>query len=96
MGQDKRIGNFKILICVCMYNEGGSAINLTLNGIYNNLKLFDQAGIHPNDIAVVLLQDGILKLMENPTKRIYKQGQDSMIEFYKALDKLEGKDVCEL
>jgi hypothetical protein len=28
----------KILIVVCMYNEGLNAINLTLNGIYNNLK----------------------------------------------------------
>lgn len=27
----------KILIVVCMYNEGIEAINLTLKGIYNNL-----------------------------------------------------------
>lgn len=27
----------KVLICVCMYNEGQTAINLTLNGIYDNL-----------------------------------------------------------
>ena len=27
----------KILMCVCMYNEGIDAINLTLGGIYNNL-----------------------------------------------------------
>ncbi len=27
----------KLLICVCMYNEDISAINTTLNGIYNNL-----------------------------------------------------------
>lgn len=27
----------KVLICVCMYNEGQTAINLTLNGIYENL-----------------------------------------------------------
>jgi hypothetical protein len=28
----------KILIVVCMYNEGIGAINLTLKGIYKNLK----------------------------------------------------------
>lgn len=28
----------KVLIVICMYNEGIEAINLTLKGIYNNLK----------------------------------------------------------
>ena len=28
----------KVLIVVCMYNEGIGAINLTLKGIYKNLK----------------------------------------------------------
>lgn len=27
----------KMLCCVCMYNESKNAINLTLNGIYDNL-----------------------------------------------------------
>jgi hypothetical protein len=30
-----------------MYNEGLNAINLTLNGIYNNLKSLKKAGISP-------------------------------------------------
>lgn len=34
LGKKLRI---KVLICVCMYNEGQTAINLTLNGIYDNL-----------------------------------------------------------
>jgi hypothetical protein len=28
----------KVLCCVCMYNESKNAINLTLNGIYDNLE----------------------------------------------------------
>jgi hypothetical protein len=28
----------KVLACVCMYNESKNAINLTLNGIYDNLE----------------------------------------------------------
>lgn len=39
------LGPIKILICVCMYNESRNAINLTLNGIYENLKNFEEEGI---------------------------------------------------
>ncbi len=57
------IGPIKILICVCMYNESRNAINLTLNGIYENLPNFEKEGYSDGDIAVVLIQDGILKLV---------------------------------
>ena len=36
------MGRIKILICICMYNEGGNAINLTLTGIYNNLRALEK------------------------------------------------------
>lgn len=52
-----------MLICVCMYNEGKSAINLTLNGIYENLQSLEDEGIAADEIGVVLIQDGILKLV---------------------------------
>lgn len=55
----------KALICVCMYNETKHAINLTLNGIYKNLKHFRAQGISEGELAVVLIQDGILKLVQN-------------------------------
>lgn len=35
----------KVLICVCMYNEGQTAINLTLNGVYENLPNLEKEGI---------------------------------------------------
>ncbi len=59
----------KVLICVCMYNEGLGAINLTLSGIYDNLKNLEEEGISSEEVAVVLMQDGILKLVSNRSKR---------------------------
>ena len=35
----------KVLACVCMYNESKNAINLTLNGIYDNLDNLEKQGI---------------------------------------------------
>jgi hypothetical protein len=46
-----------------MYNEGQTAINLTLNGIYENLPELEKSGIAADEIGVVLMQDGILKLV---------------------------------
>lgn len=86
----------KILICVCMYNQSKHAINLTLNGIYNNLKHLKARGIPEGDIAVVLIQDGILKLVQDRVKRTYVKGDDSMVKFYEELDRVEGKPKCDL
>ena len=62
-----------------MYNESKGAINLTLNGIYKNLKYFKEAGFSTGDIAVVLMQDGILKLVSDRKKRTFANGKESMI-----------------
>lgn len=86
----------KILVCVCMYNESKHAINLTLKGIYDNLKHLNNAGISPQEVAVVLLQDGILKLVQDRNKRTYAKGEDSMVHFYKKLDRDENKNHCAL
>jgi len=74
-----KISKMKILICVCMYNESKHAINLTLNGIYQNLKYLRDKGIPEGDVGVVLIQDGILKLVKNRVKKTYVGGSDSMI-----------------
>lgn len=84
----------KVLICVCMYNEGQTAINLTLNGIYENLPNLEKEGIAADEIGVVLMQDGILKLVENKLTRTYAKGDDSMVHFFRKLDELEGKQRC--
>lgn len=62
-----------------MYNESANAIRLTLEGIYRNLEALEKQNISSNDIAVVLVQDGILKLVSDKIKRKYAKGKDSMI-----------------
>ena len=57
-----------------MYNESKYAIETTLNGIYSNLPYLEENGITENDIAVVMIQDGILKLVGNRVLRDYQKG----------------------
>ena len=89
----------KLLMCVCMYNENKNAIQLTLSGIYDNLKNLEAEGISSEEIAVVLMQDGILKLVSDRSKRTFvsnNKEKNSMVEFYRRLDELDGKPKCEL
>jgi len=79
-----------------MYNESKNAINLTLNGIYDNLENLEQQGISHEEVAVVLMQDGILKLVADRNKRTFAKGKNSMVEFYRMLDEIDGKPICEL
>lgn len=79
-----------------MYNESKHAINLTLNGIYNNLPHMRSQGISDGDVAVVLIQDGILKLVEDRVARTYAKGDNSMVKFYEMLDMNENKPKCDL
>lgn len=79
-----------------MYNESKNAINLTLNGIYENLPNLRAKGMSDGDIGVVLIQDGILKLVQDRVKRTWVKGDNSMIKLYEKMDKEEGKDKCEL
>jgi hypothetical protein len=69
-----------------MYNENKNAIQLTLSGIYDNLKNLEEQGISAQEVAVVLMQDGILKLVNNRSKRTFASGKNSMVEFYRRLD----------
>lgn len=86
----------KCLVCVCMYNESKLAIETTLSGIYSNLPHLAQCGITEDDIAVVLIQDGLLKLVKDRSTREYVKGPGSMVEFYRELDRREGKPKCDL
>lgn len=83
MSKDRfNIGSIKILICVCMYNESKNAINLTLNGIYKNLPHMREHGVSDGDVAVVLIQDGILKLVQDRVTRTLAKGNNSMVKFF--------------
>lgn len=42
------------------------------------------------------MQDGILKLVADRKKRTFAKGKNSMIEFYRMLDKIDGKRKCDL
>ncbi len=42
------------------------------------------------------MQDGILKLVADRSKRTYVSKSNSMIEFFKRLDELDGKPKCDL
>lgn len=44
-GMEQAPLKIKVLCCVCMYNESKNAINLTLNGIYDNLENLELQGI---------------------------------------------------
>ena len=67
-----------------------------MQGIYDNLKALKEKGIAPGDIAVVLIQDGILKLVQDRVRKTYVKGNNSMVEFYKRMDRVEGKPKCDL
>lgn len=53
-------------------------------------------GVTEDDIAVVLIQDGILKLVKDRVRRTYAKDDNSMLEFYRELDRREGKEKCYL
>ena len=90
------IGSIKVLICVCMYNESKNAINLTLNGIYKNLPHMREHGVSDGDVGVVLIQDGILKLVQDRVTRTLAKGNNSMVKFFEMMDRNEGKEKCDL
>ena len=86
----------KCLICICMYNESKYAMETSLNGIYSGLPDLAENGITEDDIAVILVQDGLLKLVRDRATREYANGSYSLVEFYRELDRREGKEKCYL
>jgi hypothetical protein len=79
-----------------MFNESRNALETTLKGIYTNLPALKEEGIETEDIAVVVIQDGILKLVEDRVLRTFTKGGRSVVEFYRELDAAEKKERCYL
>lgn len=52
----------KMLICVTMYAEDRQMLKNTLKGIQRNVKNFKEYNISQEQIVVVVIQDGILKM----------------------------------
>jgi hypothetical protein len=65
----------------------------TLTGIYKNfVKLVKSKGMSPKDIAVVIIQDGILKLVTDTLHR----KMSSSVRFFEKIDYSSGKRECKL
>ena len=74
VGQSK-LRKIRYLICITMYNESRDELLNTLQGVYDNLPSFIDAGICTEDIAVCVVCDGILSLSK------------TCVEYFKFLDK---------
>ena len=61
-----------MLIAVTMYNESAAELDKTIRGIYANLKHFRAAGVHQDEIALVVLMDGVEK-MHKSMARFFEQ-----------------------
>ena len=48
------------------------------------------------DVAVILIQDGILELVSDRLQRTFYKGKNSMVEFFSLMDQVEGKEKCDL
>ena len=58
----KPVGNengLKLAICICMYSEDKEMLNKTLKGVAKNVASFYENGIHPHEIGVFVIMDGI-------------------------------------
>ena len=76
--ETKVIRKLRMLICVTMYNEDRDLLMKTLEGIYDNVDSFCAAGMCAEDIAVVVLSDGILKM------------DQSVSDFLREVDRTQG------
>ncbi|EAR87998.1 chitin synthase (macronuclear) [Tetrahymena thermophila SB210] len=76
--QVKGFDKIKMLVCVTMYAEERAFLENTLRHIYNNIEFFEkEAGVHQSQIAVVVLQDGIMK-MRQETVDFYSHIDESL------------------
>ncbi|KAL4509921.1 hypothetical protein ABPG72_010114 [Tetrahymena utriculariae] len=79
--KDLNLETIKMLICITMYAEPKDFLINTLRGIYSNLKHFEEMGISSKQIVVVIIQDGIIQMM------------DEMVNFFSELDIKQGRTL---
>lgn len=77
--EKKKMRKLRMLVCVTMYNEERHLLNKTLEGIHDNLAAFLMASICPEDIAVVVISDGIQKM--HPTVLKFMKELDEQMKF---------------
>lgn len=65
-----------------MYNENAAELDKTIRGIYNNIKYFRAAGVHQDEIALVVLMDGIEKMHTSMARFFEQQDELKNIRMY--------------
>lgn len=75
--EKKKLRKLRMLVCVTMYNEERDLLNKTLEGIHDNLAAFCMASVCPEDIAVVVVSDGIMK-MDQSVRNFFKELDEQM------------------
>lgn len=71
-----------MLVCVTMYNESLELFLKTLQGIQSNLPGFNQIGISPERIVVVVIQDGIMKMDKSVVEYFDKEIDGEIREIF--------------
>jgi cellulose synthase/poly-beta-1,6-N-acetylglucosamine synthase-like glycosyltransferase len=69
------LGYHKVLIAVTMYDEDFKLFHKTMKAINHNLKdllKIESNNLHPEDVAVVVVVDGIDKFTEKLKKKVFK------------------------
>ncbi|KAL4466748.1 hypothetical protein ABPG74_010345 [Tetrahymena malaccensis] len=79
--KDMKLETIQMLICITMYAEPKDFLVNTLRGIYSNLKHFEKMGISSKQIVVVIIQDGIIQMVEE------------MVNFFSELDIKQGRTL---
>ena len=83
--------NCQVLIVVAMYNESAKQFTDTMQGINENLAYFEKAGIPSDQIAVVVIIDGI-----EPFMKVLKNDPDFFGDYFDERTVLDAFDAPSL
>lgn len=77
--EDSKIRTLRMLICVTMTNETLEEFEITMNGIHENLSKFTGIGCCDEDVAVVVMIDGLDKMHESMRDLFVKEDRNLKI-----------------
>ena len=77
--EEPKVRTIRMLICVTMTNETLEEFEITINGIHENLALFTGLGCCDEDVAVVVLIDGMDKMHESMRDLFIKEDRNLKI-----------------
>ena len=82
---ETKVRTLRMLICVAMSNETLEEFEITMNGIHENLGLFSGLGCCDEDIAVVVIIDGLDKMHDSMKEMFLKEDRNLKIPKEKRL-----------